>query len=479
MSNSPISDNAMPYSEEAEKGVLSCFLQEPVALLDHAADNVSMESFYHPIHRLLYGTFLDFRANGNPIDLVTVSNYLLDNQLMDKAGGPSFIAELLSYVPTPAHYPYYCGILKEKLWQRSVLDVCGRVSQSVYDPEEQVVDMLRKGVNDLFEVLQARQGFEKRFVPIKEVVPEVIEEIEQAIKNMGHTTHGIATGFTDFDRRTMGLRKQQHIVIAGRPAMGKTSFGMNIAENIATANGHYKEFRQAPLRVGVVTMEMTRKELTSRMILGRAHVNLRKSQTGMLGREDQRNITSAAKDLQQSPILFLDTGKLSIQELTILVKRAVVQHQLDVVIIDYLQLLKSDSKKAQSNRQVEVGEVSQGLKALAKEANILVISLAQVGRSAEDRPGCVPQLADLRESGDIEQDADMVLLLYREAYYANRKKKKDDEEEPLSDDTARLIIAKGRDTGTDDCNLTWDGPFTRFGSTTNRLYSNNDENREH
>lgn len=490
---------AMPFSDDAEKGVLSCYLQDPVGLLGAAYGVVLPGWFYHPCNRMLYELLVRFRQEGRPVDLVTLSSHLIDAGEMDKLGGPAVLPDLYSFVPTPAHYEYYVGILKGKWWERECLRVTGEIQKAVYElgNEGGVEKVVAGAIGDLLNLSQ--EGRKTKWVPVKEIVEECKDRMESAVKNRGHVTGGVATGFTDLDRRTMGLRPGELFIIGARPAMGKSSLAMNFAENIAMANGHYAEFNQAAMPVGVVSLEMSRVDLVDRVVVGRSGVNMAKMATGMFSRGEMKDYVKAANELGLAPMYFLDVAKLSIQELLASARRMVLETGLKVLVVDYLQRMCSDSKRAQQNRNIEVAEISSGLKSMAKELDLVVFALAQVGRGAEDRPGCKPSLADLRESGDIEADADFVGLIYRPGYYARKKAKKaegsgkgqsrrvgtqagghsrEEEEDEILDDQAELIIAKARRGSVEPVPLHWDGPRTRFASRTNKLYSNDDGQRE-
>jgi len=479
----PLSDNATPYAEEAERGCLSCILQDPIGILPQALQSVPPPWFYNAAHRQLYEVLLDFYKGGRPVDIVTVSSHLLDHQIMDKIGGPAVLP--LSFVPTSAHWPYYVEILKEKHGLRTILQTCANITSNVYTRADDWRKSVTSGIADLSDLLH--EGHARRWVNLAAFIDDAVTRTEQALSKKGHVTNGLATGFTDLDRRMMGLRGGELIIIGARPAMGKSALAFNLAECIATASGHYPEFQQDPLCVAVVSREMPGIDIADRLIVGRSGVAMGKIATGHFSRKDTGDYMKAAAELQRAKMPILVSGRLSIQELFAELRHKVPELGIKCLIVDYLQRLSSDSKKAAQNRNVEMSEVSSGLKDIAIEFGIPVIALAQVGRSAEDRPGCIPQLADLRESGDIEADADFVWLLHREGYYLRKKKKKagrghdddDEDEDEIRDDNATLYIAKARRGAVEPVPLGWDGPRTRFSSTTSHLFSNNPDKREH
>jgi replicative DNA helicase len=497
---------SMPWDSDAEKGVLSCFLHNPVELLADAkvhlppppVDFPTMGAFYHPANGLLYQVMLEMDQGGRPVEYIALTNYLGDRGLLDKIGGAGTLSELLNFVPTPAHYGYYKGILRDKMFLRVVMKTGERLYKLGLEFTENPQAAVHEAMASMLD-LTAGGELAKKWVSAKEVMPQVCDDIMAAMRSKGRITRGLATGFTDLDRMLMGLKDEQFMVIGARPAMGKSAFMANVAENIAMANGHYHEFDQQPCPVGILTMEMAAREILQRMTLGRAGANLLRARDGFFSHREMENIKMEGFKLAESPMYFLDTGRCSIQELEGLVMRAKARFGLRILLVDYLQLMKSESKKAQGSRYIEVGEVAQGLKELAKNCKIPVIALAQLGRTAEERKGCVPQMADLRESGDIEQAADIIGLLYRAGYYAKKNEGKgqgerdkgkekspfdeDDDEvdgDPMEDKEAKLLIVKHRGGPTGEVIMNWEGSLTRFTSTHNKLNSNNeDEQQKH
>ena len=458
----PLADmnRALPYSDDAEKGVLSCFLQNPVDLLNDAQVTLPSEAFYHPVNRQIYEELLAFnnRPDHKALDLVTLSQHLIDKGLMDKIGGPSFIAELLSFVPTPAHYPYYKGILRDKFLLRRVITACTEGIQSAYEYQEDVPGLLDRVEQ---RVMAVREGSLARdhVKPLKEHVAEAVDTIQEMLQHPG-MLRGLSTGYGLLDKMTNGLQKSEMFVIAARPSMGKTSLAMNIVEHVAVV-------QQKP--VAVFSLEMSAAMLVRRLIAARAAVSMGRINGGMLNREEQKAVMTACKELQNSHIYIDDTPGLDILELRAKARRMKKQNNIALIAIDYIQLLTSGTKRAKDNRQIEIAEISAGLKGLAKELDLPVIVLAQLNRQVEQRKGGRPMLSDLRESGSIEQDADVVGLLTRVDYAGSRqdgdeKKRRDEEDE----DDARnrgesmLHIAKNRNGPTDDVPLHFAGELMRF-----------------
>lgn len=463
----------MPFSNDAEKGTLSCFLHNPTDLLADARSSMVPEWYYHPANRLLYGVMQEFAAALKPVEYIALSQHLQDTGNMDKIGGQGMLAELLDFVPTPAHYGYYKGIMREKYARRVVIGKCTDLIQKAYEyqQEEEMSwqDLCVEAQGEFFALTQ-EHGQARRFEPAAKYMDGVEAFINEAIKNKGHVTHGIATGFTDLDRTLMGLKGGQFVVIAARPGMGKSSLADNLAECIALAMGHYHEFTQKPIAVGQVTLEMSAEEKLIRMAMGGAGVSMGRVRDGFVSKDERKMINAMNDKLRAAPIFILDTGNLTIQELRGLARHAVSQHKIGVLIVDYLQLLKSSTKLAAASRYVEIGEISRGLKALAKELNIPIIALAQLGRKPEERKGGRPVASDLRESGDIEQDADVIGLIWRESEYNDCPA---DQDEVSWNQKATLIIAKQRNGPVGDLVLKWEGPLVRFTSTTCHLNSNN------
>ncbi len=461
VSRDPLSDinRALPYSDDAEKGVLSCFLQNPVDLLNDAQVTLPMDAFYHPVNRQIYEELLAFnnRPDHKALDLVTLSQHLIDKGLMDKIGGPSFIAELLSFVPTPAHYPYYKGILRDKFMLRRVITACTEGIQNAYEYQEDVPGLLDRVEQ---KVLAVREDSLARdhVKPLKEHVSEAIDTIQEMLQNPG-MLRGLSTGYGLLDKMTNGLQKSEMFVIAARPSMGKTSLAMNIVEHVAVVQKK---------SVAVFSLEMSASMLVRRLIAARAAVSMTRITGGMLNREEQKAVMDACKELQNSHIFIDDTPGLDILELRAKARRMKKQNNIELIAIDYIQLLTSGSKRAKDNRQIEIAEISAGLKGLAKELDLPVIVLAQLNRQVEQRKGGRPMLSDLRESGSIEQDADIVGLLTRENYAGSKQEGEDKKRGDDEDDDSRnrgesmLHIAKNRNGPTDDVPLHFAGELMRF-----------------
>jgi len=436
----------LPASLDAEMGVLSSILLSPKdTLLDVIEKGVHETHFHHPAHGTIFTVLLTLWNESKPIDLVTVTQALADQKLLDQIGGPAVLANLQTFLPTAANAEYYLDIVKEKYLLRQMISVCTTSAARCYEEQGDVKTLIDDVEKQIFTVSEKR--INEKLPDIKDHVYKAIDAIDKLHKNKGQVT-GVSTGYKVFDDMTSGLHESEMIVIAARPSMGKTAFAMNIAEHVAV--DHNKP-------VGVFSLEMSSQQLVQRLLCSRARVNLQNIRNGFLGKGDMNHLATAADAFAKSKMYIDDTAGLSILELRAKARRLMDRHGLGLIVIDYLQLLKSPSKRAQENRQIEIAEISGGIKALAKELSIPIIVLAQLNRESEKRGDGKPRISDLRESGSIEQDADVVGLLYRSAYYA-----KDEEEKAEKAGEAALIIAKQRNGPTGEIPLTFLSEFTRF-----------------
>ncbi len=441
----PESHRPLPASLDAERGVLSSILLSPKDTLTLAIERVNEGHFYHPSHSTIFKVLLDLWQASKPIDLLTLSQALADRNLLEQIGGPAILAELLGFLPTATNAEYYLDIIEEKYLLRQMISVCTASAARCYEEQGDVKSLIDEVETQILKVSEARVREELK--DIKDHVNTAIDAIENLHKRKGAIT-GLPTGYKQLDIMTNGLHPSEMIVIAARPSMGKTALAMNIAEHVAV--DHDKP-------VGVFSLEMSSPQLVQRLLCSRARVNLQKIRDGFIAKQDYGNISRAADALSKSRIYIDDTAGLSILELRAKARRLKDRHDLQLIVIDYLQLLKSQSRRAQDNRQIEIAEISGGIKALAKELEIPIIVLAQLNRESEKRGDGKPRISDLRESGSIEQDADVVGLLYRAAYYA-----KDEDEKAEKGGESELIIAKQRNGPTGEVLLTFLPEFTRF-----------------
>lgn len=438
----------MPNSADAEKGVLSCMMQAPNECIGEAALKLSKEQFYNPGRQVLFEAIAKIHDDGRPVDLISLSTYLKDRNKLDFVGGVAELADILGFAPAAAHFDFYAEIVRDKHTLREVIRAGNENISRAYSEVSSVVDLVDGFERDVFNIRERLEGKEKTS-SMREHLMEAIQEIEDMFQNKGKTK-GISTGFADYDEMTNGLHGGEMTIIAARPSMGKTSFVMNIVENVAL---------NEKLPVAVFSLEMSSSSLVQRLLCSQAGVPMNKIRSGMLSQQrDFPKIQRAAARLAESQIFIDDTPSLSIMAMRAKARRLKRQHDIRVIAVDYLQLMRSESKRAQENRQQEVAEISAGLKALAKELKIPILVLAQLNRSPETRGGNNrPRLSDLRESGSIEQDADVVGLLMREKYYAEN-----DQEREEAGGKALYIIAKQRNGATGDVPLTFREELMRF-----------------
>ena len=440
---------ALPASIDAEKGLLGSIFLAPGRVVDECIQRKVTEEYFHlPSHRLIYSLLVEMREAGKPIDLISVTQLLEDRKKLSDAGGPAAIADLFTFVPTDANATYYLEILREKYLLRQIITACTQYAARAYEEQEDVPTLLDEVEK---EVLAIRgDNFGASIPDMKDLAIEALDGIEKLFQNRGALT-GISTGFAGLDQLTSGMHEGEMIVIAARPSMGKTALAMNIAEHVAV---------QARKAVAVFSLEMSTQQLMQRLLCSLARVDMKKIRDGFIGKHDMQNLVTATTKLSESKMFIDDTPGLSILEMRARARRLKERHDIQLIVIDYLQLLKSTSRKAMDNRQIEVAEISSGVKALAKELKLPVIVLAQLNRNPESRTGGgkgKPRLSDLRESGSIEQDADVVGLLWREEYYAD-----DEEEKNETEGRSELIIAKQRNGPTDSVPLCFLKSFTRF-----------------
>ncbi len=439
---------APPHSVEAEQGVLGSMLIAPQEAIPAAIEKISDPYFYIPAHQTIYRVLREQWDAGHAIDLITFTQTLRDQNLLETVGGAAFVTSLFTFVPTAANIDYYLEIVRDKWILREIIATCTEGVRRAYDDQGEVNALLDEVEQSVFSVGETR--FKGKMPTIQEQVMDTLGAIEKLYQNKGALT-GISTGFRDFDHLTSGLHPGEMIVIAARPSMGKTAFAMNIAEHVAIT-------RKLP--VAIFSLEMSGQQLVQRLLCSRARVALTRTRDGFLSQEEFPKLAKAGSELSLAPLFIDDTAGMDILQLRAKARRLKAQHNIELLVVDYLQLLRSISRRAQDNRQLEISEISAGLKALSKELNIPVIVVAQLNRNPENRTGSgkgVPRLADLRESGSIEQDADLVGLLVREEYYADT-----DEEKEEMKGKAELIIAKQRNGPIGEVKLTFIHEFTRF-----------------
>lgn len=429
-----------PQDIPSEMAVLGSMLLEDEAVIQ-AAELLEAEAFYQDAHRKLFAAFITLYKNNVPVDLLTVADELKKHNLLEEVGGPSYLATLTSAVPTAANVAHYCRIVKEKSLLRSLINVASHIAKACYEESEQPDLLLDESEQRIFDI--ASKKIKRDAVSIKELVKSSIETIDALYQKKGFIT-GRPTGYGELDQMTAGLQPGELIVVAGRPGMGKSSFALCVAEHVALTQ---------KIPVAVFTFEMSKEHVVQRMLCSHARINAHSVRTGMLSTSDWPKLTQAAGKLSESPIFIEDEG-LSILELRAKARRLKARHGIGLLILDYLQMMEEPSSRRADNRQQEVALISRGLKAIARELNIPVIAVSQLSRAPEQRETSRPRLSDLRESGSIEQDADVVLFLFREEYYKP--------EEERVQGMAEVIIAKQRNGPTGTVKLAFIREYTRF-----------------
>jgi replicative DNA helicase len=435
----------LPHSVEAEQGVLGSMLISPREIIAECVEKINEEYFYVPAHQTVYVVLVELWNGGQGIDLITFTQVLRDRNVLETVGGAAFITSLFTFVPTAANVTYYLEIVRDKYILRQIIAACTESVRRSFEEQDEVHNLLDEVEQKIFSVGEDR--FKGQVLTMKDQVMEAIEAIEKLYERRGGIT-GISTGFAELDRMTNGLHESEMIVIAARPSMGKTALAMNIAEHVAI---------NEKLPVAVFSLEMSSQQLVQRLLCSRARVNLQKVRDGFLAERDFPSLTAAASKLAEAQIFIDDSAGLSILELRAKARRLKAQKDIRLIVVDYLQLLRSTTRRAMDNRQLEISEISSGLKGLAKELKVPILVLAQLNRQPEARTGGKPRLSDLRESGSIEQDADLVGLLVRPEIY-----EEDEDARAEKAGEAELIIAKQRNGPVGEIALTFLKEFTRF-----------------
>jgi replicative DNA helicase len=444
-------DRLPPHSPEAEQGVLGCALLSPNECLGECIEKLKdngQEVFYDLRHQTIYETLSAMFNERAAIDVITLQQRLKDRQLLEQVGGIAYLSQLQDAVPSAANLSYYLDIVREKFLLRKMIQTCTEVVGRVYDYEGDVDALLDEVERDVLRISESRSQSDS--LTTKELVGRAIGTIENFFSRKGTLT-GLATGYADLDRMTDGLHGSEMIVIAARPSMGKTSLAMNIVENVVL---------EQKLPVAVFSLEMSAEALVMRMMCSIARVNLRSIREGFMSEADFPKLTNAAGKLANSKLFIDDSAALSILQLRARARRLHQMHGVKLFVVDYLQLLHSTARRSQENRQQEISDISSGLKALAKELKVPVLVLSQLNRELERDKSRKPRLSDLRESGAIEQDADLVGLLYK----PSAGEDDDGNMEEADGLPVNLLIAKQRNGPTGDVNLTFLKSYTRFES---------------
>ncbi len=429
----------LPNSIEAEQSVIGSMIMDREAITV-ASEIITGDDFYSKQYGVLFDTMVELNDEGRPVDLITLQDRLKEKDVPPEVSSLEFIRDLITAVPTSANIKYYAGIVAEKSTLRRMIRLNEEIANTCYTGKENLEVILEDAEKRVFELVQRRNTGE--FVPIRQVVMNAMDKIEMAAKNKGNVT-GIATGFIDLDYRTAGMQPSDLILIAARPSMGKTAFVLNIAQYVAFRSNQ---------TVAIFSLEMSKEQLVNRMFSLESRVDAQKLRTGNLSDAEWEKLIESAGVIGKSNLIIDDTPGISISELRSKCRKFKLEHNLSMIIIDYLQLM-SGSGKGGDSRQQEVSDISRSLKALARELSVPVIALSQLSRAVEQRPDHRPMLSDLRESGAIEQDADMVMFIYRDDYY-----NKDSEKKGI----AEIIIAKQRNGPIGTVDLVWLPEYTKF-----------------
>ena len=428
----------LPHSIEAEQSVIGSMIMDREAIVV-ASELISGEDFYNKQYGILFETMVELNEEGSPVDLVTLQNRLREKDVPPEVSSLEFVRDLITAVPTSANIKYYANIVAEKATLRKLIRTTEGIANDCYINKDPLEVLLEETEKKVFQLVQKRNTGD--FVPIRQVVMNAMDKIETAAKNKGSVT-GIPTGFTDLDYRTAGMQPSDLVLIAARPSMGKTAFVLNIAQHVA--------FKQNKC-VAIFSLEMSKEQLVNRMFSLESSVDAQKLRTGQLNDQEWERLIESAGVIGRSNLIIDDTPGISISELRSKCRKFKLEHNLSMIIIDYLQLMSGSGRS--DSRQQEISDISRSLKSVARELGVPVLALSQLSRAVEQRPDHRPMLSDLRESGAIEQDADVVMFIYRDDYYNHDTEKKG---------VSEIIIAKQRNGPIGTVELAWLPEYTKF-----------------
>ena len=427
-----------PHSVESEQSILGSIILDKDAIIT-VAETINPSDFYKEAHKIIYESMLSLNSNNEPIDLITLIEELRKEGHLDNIGGISYLTSLSTIVPTTSNVKYYANIVKEKSVMRQLIKASNEIINLGYDASTDVQEILNKAEKNIFDISQEKSGDDIQ--PINAVLQDTFDMIEKLCTEKKEVT-GITTGFKDLNKTINGLQRTDLILLAARPAMGKTAFSLNLVQNAAL---------KGDASVAVFSLEMSKEQLVQRMLSAQSNVELSKIKTGTLGESDWPRIIDGMAVLSEAKIFIDDTPGIKISEIRSKCRRLKMEKGLDLILIDYLQLMEGEGKN--ENRQQEIAKISRSLKILAKELDCPVVALSQLSRSPELRKDHRPILSDLRESGSIEQDADIVMFLYRDEYYHDDSEKKN---------IGEVIVAKNRHGETGNVELVWFGQVQKF-----------------
>ncbi len=428
----------LPHSIEAEQSVIGSMIMDRDAILI-ASEMLTSDDFYQKQYGIIFDTMVELCNEGRPVDLITLQNRLKEKDLPPDISSMDYVRDLITTVPTSANIRYYAEIVSDKAVLRRLIKANEEVANACYLEHQPVKEILEESEKKLFNILQRDVSGE--YVPIQQIVLEAIDTIEKASRLKGAVT-GIPTGFIDLDYKTAGMHNSDLVLIAARPSMGKTAFVLNIAQYMAC---------RKDVTVAIFSLEMSKTQLVNRLLSMESHVDAQNLRTGNLEGDDWTKLVEGANIIGRSNLIIDDTPGISIAEMRSKCRKYKLEHGLDIVMIDYLQLMSGSGRY--DSRQQEISDISRSLKSLARELNVPVIALSQLSRAVEQRPDHRPMLSDLRESGAIEQDADVVMFIYRDDYYHKDTEKKD---------IAEIIIAKQRNGPIGTIELVWLPKYTQF-----------------
>ena len=443
-----------PHSVQGEQSVLGGLMLNSEAW-NEISDKISSEDFYRREHQLIFKAMRSLSEADQPLDVVTIAEELERRAELNDVGGMPYLGMLANETPTASNVPAYARIVREQSVMRQLIKVGNKIADSGYRPEGRPVDdLLDQAETEVFKIAEQKDKGRQGFQDIQALLTKTVDKIDELF-NSDDALTGVSSGFSDFDGRTSGLQKADLVIVAGRPSMGKTTFAMNMCENVAIGAG---------VPVAIFSMEMPAESLTMRMISSLGRINQQAVRSGKLEDDDWPRVTSAVNILSQAKIFIDDSAALTPNEIRARCRRLQKEHgQLGMVMVDYLQLMRAP--EAGDNRVNEISAISRGLKALAKELNCPVVALSQLNRSLEQRPNKRPVMSDLRESGAIEQDADLIVFIYRDEVY---------NEDSPDKGKAEIIIAKQRNGPIGTVNLTFQGQFTRFDNFARDVYEEMD-----
>lgn len=428
-----------PHDIEAEQAVIGSMLTDKDAIMS-AVETLKTEDFYREDNKIIYEAILNLYNRAEPVDIITLKTELQSMKQLESVGGLEYIAQLPDKVPTTANVEQYIKIVEEKSALRALIKTANDLISLGYDQTQDVEDILDTAERKIFDVIQNRN--QKGYSSIKDILVDSFTQLEQLYNQKQHIT-GVPTGFADLDFITAGLHKSDLVIVAARPAMGKSAFALNIATNAAVRYN---------TPVAIFSLEMSKEQMTNRILCSEAMVDSNKVRTGKVEDDDWQKLAEASGNLSQAQIFIDDTPGISVMEIRAKCRKLKLERDIGMVVIDYIQLVQGTNKR-NGSREQEISEISRSLKILAKEINVPVIALSQLSRSVEQRPDHRPMLSDLRESGAIEQDADIVMFLYRDDYYNQESEKKN---------VAEVILAKHRAGSTGTVELLWLGNYTKF-----------------